>query len=184
VRELLLRPFSHIRRRRFLHWPLATFRDAASNTTGTYAALTDAGIFTFHKDNPSFDLLYLSAPSSDAENRFALAIEARITTPVGSASLGRDGSKDDEEHKDSIGEVDRKVMDFFVHCNEGGAFAKLTIKRRNILYVYLAARTIAGFDTAARQAYLAKGVVVLDRNATEVFLTPTLSSCLLFQERV
>jgi hypothetical protein len=183
VRELLLRPCSHRSRHLQLvaHWPLATFRDAASNTTGTYAALTDAGIFTFHKDNPSFDLLYLSAPSSDAENRFALAIEARITTPVGSASIGEADSK---EHKDNLGEVDRKVRDFFVHCTEGEAFAKLAVKRRNILYVYLAARTIAGFDTAARQAYLAKGVVVLDRNATEVFLTPTLSSCLLFQERV
>jgi serine/threonine-protein kinase len=58
------------------------------------------------------------------------------------------------------------------------------IKPENVLYVYLTARTITGYTAAVRAAYLARGVVVLDRAAAEVFLTPTLSGCLLFQERI
>lgn len=165
VRNLLRRPCSRDSdNHRLAHWPSLTFSSAASVVKSSCAELADAGIFSFRRNNPGFDLLYLSAAMCD-KTRFAIAIEARLTTPGGSTGSGR------HDCTDSLDDVEKKVALVRLDCGSGGAFRKLRVEPNNVLFVYLAARTIVGFDAAARAAFLARGVVVLDRQATEVFLS-------------
>lgn len=178
VRELLLRPCSlDIRRHSFAQWLAISFVDAVRDSR--CQALRNAGIFSFSKTNPAFDVLYLSAPTGTPDAS-AIAFEVRLTTPrSGSGAGGR------VELADCATEIDRKVALFHqLHCGSSGPLARLHVSPGNVLYVYLAAQSISGFDAAARAAYLARGVLVLDRAASEVFLTPTFSGCLLFQERI
>jgi len=186
VRELLLRRVSRdFKRHSEVQLGAITFAAAVRHSTCT--ALDSAGLFSFVKNNPAFDVLYLSGPRTD-KCRFAVAFEARITTPAvdsrGGGCTVIAGSNADTEFEDSIAKVEKKVALLHSLCTRGGTFDNLGIMPENVLYVYLTARTITGYTAAVRAAYLARGVVVLDRAAAEVFLTPTLSGCLLFQERI
>ena len=188
VHELLLKPYSvNALHHRLALWPTVAFADAASDTR--CHALQGAGIFSFVKNNPAFDVLYLTAPTT-AKNTIAMAFEVRLTTPMrpvdgSGAGASAAASTRAVDHIDSMDEVDRKIALFrHEYCGSGGAFEGRCVKLDNVLYVYMAVRTITGYTAAVRSAYLARGVVVLDRAAAEVFLTPTLSGCLLFQERL
>lgn len=181
VREQLCRPYScdipgHI----FAQLHTLTFGAAARDDR--CHALEAAGIFSFRINNPAFDLLYLSGPSRD-KDRYAVAFEARITTPGSSRRAGERRARI-ADHTDSLTEVERKVALAHMHCRQGEAFDEIGVNVANVLYVYLAARTITGFGIASRAAYLARGVVILDRPAAEIFLTPTLRGCLMFRECV
>ena len=179
VREQICRPYSRgISGHIFAQLHTLTFGAAARD--GRCHALDAAGIFSFRINNPAFDLLYLSGPARD-KDRYAVAFEARITTPGSSRRASRRSAR---IHTDSLTEVERKVALAHMHCRQGEAFDEIGVSVANVLYVYLAARTITGFDIASRAAYLARGVVILDRPAAEIFLTPTLCGCLLFRECV
>lgn len=179
--SLLRRPFStDVVGHRVAQWN-TTFEDVARRKD--CSALDSAGVFSFSNNNPAFDVLYLSGLSSD-DDRFAVAIEARITTPRGGSgtSGGAAGPSVAGEYEDTIAEVDRKIELLRYTCRQGGAFAELGVRPVNVLFVYLAARAIIGYDAASRRVFLSRGAVVFDRAATEVFLTPTLNGCLLFRE--
>lgn len=125
VRELLLQPFSRgICRHRFAKWPTIAFVDAVFDSR--CQALRNAGIFSFSKNNPAFDVLYLSVPTGTT-NASAIAFEVRLTTPCSGSSAGGP-----QELADITSEIDRKVALFHqLYSSSCGPLARLRVSPSN-----------------------------------------------------
>ena len=181
--------------------PCSSFEDAASGTDPTSRRLVDeviaagGGVVTFIANNPAFDILLLVHEAAAGmpvigyakPPLYAIAIEARFSSPTSSL-------------RTTAKAVSNKVQLFRAQLGPGGAFAALGVPADRVTYVIMASRldgpredsqqqqhtgsspgrpprvsnTGCGLTAGEKAAFLAQGVIVLDREGVARALTPTL----------
>lgn len=162
--------------------------DASSSRVISEVIASGGGGITFKANNPAFDILLLAHAAAGTTGAgppqlCAIAIEARFSSPT---SIVRT----------TVEHIRSKVALFSAQLGSGGSFAALGIPDDRVTYVIMASRldgqeadsgqqllhgsffpppSDRGLTAAEKAAYLAQGVIILDRDGVARALTPSLT---------